>query len=66
MEEDKIKKAYSTIYRMVGDNVSVYCNALVSFLDEYKKVKGLDGNEILDIDDFMRWLEANKYDWMVD
>ena len=66
MDEDKIKKAYSTIYGIVGDNVSVYCKALVSFLDEYKKVKGLDGNEILDIDDFIRWVEANKYDWMVD
>ena len=66
MEEDKIKKAYSAIYGIVGDNVSKYCNAIVSFLDEYKKAKGLSGNEIFDIDDFLRWLEANKYDWMVD
>jgi len=64
-EEDKIQYIYSSMCRIVGrDKLNVYCNALSSLLDEYKKAKGLTGDEILDVDDFLRWIEANKYDWI--
>jgi len=66
MEEDNIKIAeiYLTMHKIVGNNVTKYCNALRMFLKEYQEDKGLSGNEILDIEDFMRWLEAKHYDWM--
>ncbi|GAG80015.1 unnamed protein product, partial [marine sediment metagenome] len=48
----------------VGDKLSEYCNELVERIDEYSKDRGISKSSVLDIEDFMRWLEAKHYDWM--
>lgn len=63
-EKEAIKKAHDVLYPIIGDKLSEYCNELVERLDEYSDEKNIDKNEPLNIEDFMRWLEAKHYDWM--
>ena len=64
VDDIKVAETYLTMRKIVGSDVTLYCKALRKFLREYKEDKKLSGDEILDIEDFMRWLEANHYDWM--
>jgi len=62
--EDEIKKVQDTLTPIVGDKLPEYCNELVEHLDEYSKEKGISKDSVLNIEDFMKWLEAKHYDWL--
>ena len=63
-EDEAIKKCQDVLYPIVGDKLPKLCNELVEQLDEYTKEKGVSKDSVLDIEDFMRWMEAKHYDWM--
>jgi len=64
VDDIKIARTYLEMRKIVGNDVTLYCNALRKFLREYKEDKNLSGDEILNPEDFMRWLEAKHYDWI--
>lgn len=63
-EKEAIKKVQDSLYPIFGDKLSDRCNELAERIDEYSKDKDIPKDSLFDAEDFMRWLEANHYDWM--
>ena len=63
-EDEAVKKVQDLLHPILGDKLPEYCNELVERINEYSNDKGISKDSLFDVEDFMRWLEANHYDWM--